>query len=156
MRVRLDRLRDLAVHLAMAAAGLGVAGGVVVSLAGGAGEGWHSTADAGHRRSCSACRLSARQQVLVARLAALEAGPVLRDAEGGDVPAGPRPDARRARFTIERFEGEAIAVLSGRAGVRVDFPRAFLPETARPGDVLMLSILHAAGLAPETKRRPPR
>lgn len=59
------------------------------------------------------------------------------------------------QLSVDRFEGDALAVLATKGGTSVDVPRSWLPAGARPGDVLTLSLeldeASTARLAAETK-----
>ncbi|WP_165073404.1 DUF3006 domain-containing protein [Paludisphaera rhizosphaerae] len=59
------------------------------------------------------------------------------------------------QLSVDRFEGD-LAVLATEDGASIDVPRAWLPEGAKPGDVLTLSLQRddaaTAKLAADTKK----
>jgi hypothetical protein len=53
-----------------------------------------------------------------------------------------RPDPRKLRLSIDRFEGDKkeIAVLLADDGTTINIPKRFLSRTARAGDILTLTL----------------
>ena len=141
MRVRLDRSWDVKKHWILGLAGLVGVGGLAALVPPGGDAARAGPEGLEHARTCLTCRSQNRY-------AAWQQGVPwpsdLGDRRVGWIAANAahpsQPDVRRLRLAVERFEGERTAVLSTDDGIRLDWPRAYLPIAVQAGDVVAVSI----------------